>query len=405
MKTIKVDLSALPERTNKAYYPLYFNTKRWNILVGGAGSGKSEFEAAKQLILCVKNRRERRLVARKVAATIKKSVFQLICDIIDRWNWHGLFKINRGDLSFDCINGARILTTGLDDREKLKSITGITGGWIEEATECTEDDVDQFNLRIRGDVPGVMKEVALTLNPISVAHWIKKRFFDKRQDDVEILKTTYKDNRFIDAEYKSVLDGLAETNPAMYRIYGLGEWGRLEGLIYDAIDLLTAWPDHFDETIYGLDFGFNNPMALVQENLYDGEIWEKELLYESGLTTPMLIERLPDLGVSKSDPIYADASEPDRISEIKKAGYNIKPCKKGPGSVQAGISFVKSQKMHGHRGNTNLIKEESAYAWKVDKDGQPMDEPVKFSDHGMDARRYAIYTHLAHRQEPRIHVF
>lgn len=177
---IKIDLTALPELTNDIYYPLYKDTSRYLVLYGGAGSGKSVFAAQKILVRMLTEQPHRFLVARKVARTLRFSVFSLFQDMIAQWELTPLFKVNKSDMTITCINGNQILFAGLDDPEKLKSIAGITGIWIEEASELEQKDFQQLDLRLRGPTK-YYKQIILTFNPISALHWLKKVFLISRK--------------------------------------------------------------------------------------------------------------------------------------------------------------------------------------------------------------------------------
>jgi phage terminase large subunit len=268
-------------------------------------------------------------------------------------------------------------------------VEGVTGMWLEEPTELTRDDFLQANLRLRGKRQ-VYKQIILSFNPISKLSWLYEEFFAKQRQNAKILRTTYKDNIFIDDEYIQELLYLAEQDSTYYQVYAEGEWGVLQNIIYSKFEVSASWPDSFDETIYGLDFGFNNQSALVEINWYDGRPFERELLYERKLTNQDLIGQLEALAIPKNKPIYADCAEPDRIQEIETAGYLIYPAEK---RVKDGIDFVKRQRPTIDPGSVNLLKEIESYKWKEDRHGNVLDEPVKFRDHLMDARRYAYYTH------------
>ena len=392
--TIAIDLSNLPAITNDKFYPLFWNDSRFLVLYGGAGSGKSEFAALKMLVRILNEPGHRMLCIRKVAKTLRHSVFALLVEIIHRNEWGALFRVYRGELKIECVNGGEILFAGLDDPEKLKSITGVTSMWIEEATELAEDDLDQINLRMRG-VTKYAKQIVLTFNPISAHHWIKKRFFDRIRPRVTVLHTTYKDNRFLDAEYCEVLESLATQNPHFHKVYALGLWGMLKGLVYRPFDCLAKWPKTFEDEFYGLDFGFNNPTALIGIGMADGVAHLTEKIYETQLTNPELIKRMREEGISETAHIYADSASPDRIEEIRLAGFwGIRAAEKGQGSVEAGINYCQSVKIRTKASNVNIAKESEMYCWRVDKNGNPMDEPVKFADHAMDAMRYALWSHL-----------
>lgn len=206
-------------------YGSYFQAKnRYCFLWGGSGSGKSYAAAQKHIIRITTEPGHRILVVRKVAKTLRSSVYQLLNDLISTYNLTPFFAINKSEMRFTYLpNGNEIICAGLDDVEKLKSIQGITTIWFEEATEGLPDDVDQLDLRMRGETAHY-KQLTLTFNPISVNHWLKERI-DISGKDAYLLRTTYLDNPFIDADYKAVLDQKAAVNPNYARIYRDGEWG------------------------------------------------------------------------------------------------------------------------------------------------------------------------------------
>ena len=213
-------------RINHVYLPYLKNKDRYLILYGSAGSGKSVFAAQKVVARLVGEAGHRMLVVRKVANTLRSSVFQLLIDTIHSFDLYSEFSINKSEMRITHNpTGNEILMGGLDDVEKLKSIAGVTSIWIEEATELTSDDFDQIDLRLRGETENY-KQIVLSFNPIDERHWLKSRFFDEEHEDCTILKTTYRDNDFLDEDYKRTLELKAKVNPNYYRIYVLGEWGR-----------------------------------------------------------------------------------------------------------------------------------------------------------------------------------
>ena len=215
-------------KINKCYQPLYYDTNRYLVLYGGAGSGKSVFASQKLLLRIANETGHRILVLRKVAKNIKQSVFARLKAQIKQLGLQDDFAINQTDKSFTHIpTGNEIITSGVDDVEKLKSIETITGIWIEEATEFTEQEFDDIDIRMRG-ITAHYKQTIICFNPIDEKHWLKKRFFDTLPDNATVLKTTYADNAFIDKEYKKILESKIATSPNSYRIYCLGEWGREE---------------------------------------------------------------------------------------------------------------------------------------------------------------------------------
>jgi len=211
---------------NPLFWKLRKSKERFVISYGGAGSGKS-FSMAQYFIILALTRKTKILVLRKVGATLKDSVVPLIWDtIITGWGIRELFSYNKTDRIITCIStGAQIIFRGLDDPEKIKSITDIRNVWGEEASEYDQKDIEQINLRLRGldDI-----QIFLTFNPIDVNHWLKERFFDDQDQDTAIFKTTYLDNKFIDDEYIKQLERYKVKNFHFYNIYALGNWGKLD---------------------------------------------------------------------------------------------------------------------------------------------------------------------------------
>jgi phage terminase large subunit len=390
------DFTNLKSHVNDVYWSLFENKERYLILYGGAGSGKSYFAAQKILIRMMvaqkHNYRHRFLCTRKTQPAVRDSVFKLLSKYIYDWGMNDLVKVNKSEMTFTWPNGSDILCKGLDEPEKIKSIEGVTGEWLEEATELTPWDFRQLDLRLRGNTHSY-KQVILTFNPIDKLNWVYQEFFSQQKPNTTAVRTTYKDNRFIDAEYCKVLENLVNEDEHYYQIYALGEWGVLQNIIYKNWDTVTEYPAAPDETIYGLDFGFNNPTALVEIAWRDNEPYIRERIYRNKMTNLDLIDELKIINPLKEGVIYADCEDPARIEEIGRAGFNVQPSIKGKGSIKNGIDCCKRYKLHLHSDSTNMINEIQGYKWKEDKDGNVLEEPVKFKDHGMDAMRYAMYTH------------
>lgn len=212
------------------------NTHRYLILYGGAGSGKSVFAVQRFLYRLLTLPLCNILVVRAVAATNRDSTYALFRQVISKWGLSELFSCKDSDLRISCANGNSVIFKGLDDTEKLKSITfpkgELTDIWIEEASEVLEEDFNQLDVRLRGK--GAHKQMVLTFNPVSVLHWLKLRFFDRQDPRALVLKSTYKDNQFLDEDYKRTLEGYKDTDPYYYSVYCLGEWGVLGQTIFDA---------------------------------------------------------------------------------------------------------------------------------------------------------------------------
>ncbi len=360
--------------------------KRLLAVYGGAGSGKSVATAQHIVYLLLTQPDIRILIIRKTLPALRITAYRLILDIL--YQMQVPFYLNKSELVIR-FNNSEILFKGLDDPEKIKSYEA-NYVWCEEATEITKEDFLQLNLRMRRANAAGINQMFLTFNPIDAYHWLITDVVQGHRDDAAIHHSTYKDNiRFLSPEYISELENLINQDQNYYRIYALGEPGVIENVIYRNYEIVDDYPAAGDQ-YFGLDFGFNNPSALVQVTERDQQIYIRELLYKSGLTNADLIsilrEILPDGAL-----IYADAAEPARIQEIRNAGYNIHPADK---SVLDGIDAVKRHRLFIHQDSQNLIAEIRGYSYRTDKNGRVLEEPVKFRDHAMDALRYAIHSHM-----------
>lgn len=222
---------------NKAFLRYIVNDKRYLIFYGGAGSGKSFFVVERYIYKLLNSKMFNLLVVRATGKSNRDSTFALFKQIINKWKLGQYFKINESDLRIKCLlNGDEIVFSGLDDVEKLKSITfskgELTDIWIEEASEILEADFNQLDVRLRGK--GTKKQIVISFNPIDINHWLKKRFFDRSDDNIEICHTTYKDNDFLDDDYKKLLESYKDTDPYYYDVYCLGKWGVLGKTVFDA---------------------------------------------------------------------------------------------------------------------------------------------------------------------------
>ncbi len=223
---------ALKRSSNRAFLPLFFDEHRYLVLCGGGGSGKSIFAGRKVLERVTTEPGHRWLVCRKVARTLRDSCFaQLRGQIADHYPTAGA-RFNLSDMRITFANGSEILFAGLDDVEKLKSIYDITGIWIEEASEITEEDFAQLDIRLRTVFPYYLQMI-LSFNPISITHWLKKRFFDTPDERARTHRSTYLDNRFLTEEARRTLEAFKDTDEYYYTVYCLGEWGVTGKTVFD----------------------------------------------------------------------------------------------------------------------------------------------------------------------------
>ena len=385
---------------NDIYLPhLTDYSKRYEIYYGGAGSGKSFFVAQKLVYKALSERRKI-LVLRKVGRTTKNSTFQLLLDTLDQFKIKNKCKINKTDFSIELPNNSLFICSGLDDPEKIKSIAGLTDAWLEEATEFSQDDFNQIDLRIR-DPHARGQQLILSFNPVSKANWCYLQFFSDNlelkefRDKVEIVKSNYLNNPHLPQAYIDSLLSLKATNPAYYSIYALGNFGSLDKLVY------SNWQSFdFDEKqlkgplICGLDFGYtNDPTAFVagivepkENRIYIFKEWGG-----TGFLNDDIAAQIKEMGFSKSI-IKADSAEEKSIAEIKKMGiYRISGCTKGQGSILQGIQKLQQYELIIHPSCKEVINELQNYSWQKDKQtNEYINKPIDKYNHYLDALRYSL---------------
>ena len=372
------------------------------VYYGGAGSGKS-YGALQKIILKAMNSRRKVLVVRKVGATLRDSVFQLAIDLISDAKLLRSCEVSRTDMRIAMPNGSLLLFKGLDDREKIKSITGITDIVIEEATELSEDDFTQLRLRLRPPEP--QPQIYLMFNPVSKANWVYGYFFaGKPPDGTRIIQTTYRDNRFLPAEYVATLEELASRNPAYYRIYALGEFATLDKLVYPHAEkrLIPAEETAGKKFWVGLDFGYvNDPSAIVWGYYDDSEraVYVTGEYVKTGMLNNELATTVQSLGLAK-EIIIADSAEPKSIDELKRAGlHRIRPSKKGPDSVTHGVQWIGQCRLIIDERCVHTIEETENYTWRKDKKtGEYLNEPEDNFNHCLDAMRYGLQSVTGERR-------
>jgi len=367
-------------------YDFLVNTdKKINVIYGSAGSGKSYTLAYYIIFKVLEVSNVRVLITRKYNPSLKTTVYKLIKEILEELNVY--YKENKTEQIITFANNSEIYFRGLDDAEKIKSAE-FNIVWMEEATEFERVDFFQLQLRLRRKTAGIENRMYLTFNP--EYSWLIEEFLNNERKDTAVLHTTYKDNVLLDKDYVMSLENLKYQDETYYQIYALGIPAKSKGFIYQNYKIIGMLPETFDNKIYGIDFGFNNPSVILEIGLKDDNIYIIKELYETHLTNEELITKLKSFVENVNSEIYADSAEPARIEEISRAGFNIFPAKK---DVKDGIDFLKRKMIYLYKDCTNTIKEIQMYKWKEDRKGNVLDEPVKFNDHAMDALRYAVYTY------------
>ena len=370
---------------------------------GGANAGKS-YSIADKLLLQTRlqpDKRLRALIVRKTLPSLKSS----IVDILERRaEAHGLpLAMNRSDYTAECLK-MKIIFKSLNNKEDyiaVKSMTDLDFIWANEITELRELDYDILRMRIRGG-ESKFSQFLFDFNPIGKTSWVYKRFFENSNGNgggngIHKLLYTVLDNPWAKKHEIEKLRGYADIDENLYKIYFKGDWGELEGVIYNWPLVPLPEGKFYDEIFYGLDFGYSvDPAALLRIYRKACKFWLECLIYEKELTNQAFGELMEKKDVDKKADIYADSAEPKSIQEIYNMGFNIKPCDKGPDSVRAGIDFLKSLDISvlDVDGADNILREQKSYIWKKDKDGNSLNVPKEFDDHAMAGARYGIFTHM-----------
>jgi len=376
-------------------YKANFNRKeRIQIWYGGSGGGKSDAKATELLHKCIFQDYCRVMFCRKTSESVRDSQFLLFKDLIKRYGLSNLFRIGEQAMKIVCLkNGNMLFGKGLDDVDKIKSIPDVTDIWIEEPIDrkgnISSTDFTELNRRLR--CAKASNHIHLTFNPISSESWIHEYFFKSNEYEAFKLCTTYKDNYFSDPETERQFEILKTKKPDEYKVYALGEWGKLkQGLVFPEYQIIQDFPMDCSKWGYGLDWGFYpDPTALIKCGIKHGALILDEVIYENNHTSGSRAETMKARGVLTTHKIIADPN-PEAIAEMKTKGYyNIVPAKKGPGSVKAGIDHMKEFSIMLTARSVNLKKEFDNYAWQINKHSEePTGDPIDDWNHGIDAGRY-----------------
>lgn len=387
------------------------NEKRTQIYFGGASSGKSFAIVGQRTVLDLIKGERNYLICRNVASTMKGSVWNEVRAAIENFELTKCFDINKSDREITCnLNGYQAFFRGLDNPEKIKSIRPkkgvITDVLVEEATECEKRTIKQLYKRQRG-LSKVKKRLTLLFNPIIKSHWIYEEYFGIWDDskkyvdnkDLSILKTTYKDNKFLTPE--DIYDLENETDKYYYEVYTLGNWGVLGAVIFKnwKVKDLSEIRKFADKFKNGLDFGYASDPAALSHTYYDKKrstIYVLEELYETQLTNDALAERIKSM--IDNQYVVCDSAEPKSIQELKNFGVSALAAKKGKDSVNFGIDWLQRQTVVVDIHCQNMKNELSQYKWKEDKDGNVLPIPIDKNCHLIDALRYAYEDEMEPRK-------
>ena len=375
----------LTVNTTLTFDNLLSANKRITQHIGGTRSGKT-YAILQYLIVKALQEPQNITIVRRTVPSLKRSVIKDFKEIMQELGIWSNESYNISDRVYSFSNGALISFVNTDDAEKLRGVKSNIL-FIDEASEQHEEAYFQLSIRTSG-------EIILAYNPtVSPYHFLRN------MDDVEIFRTTYKDNPYLPEIMVKEIESLQLKNPKYWQIYGLGEYTVNEKAVFQNFQIMEELPTH-DLIGFGLDFGFSqDPTALVAVHKHHDMLYVRELMYDRGLTTADIINRLSDLNIGRETEIWADSAEPRLIEEIYRSGFNIKPVKKGPDSIRFGIGVLQNYGIVVDKKSTHLIDELYGYEYITDKNGIVLDKPQDFNNHLIDGLRYLAMSRLSIKEQ------
>lgn len=363
----------------KNYEALNDPAIRFVINEGGSRSSKTYSLCQLVIIYCLQNNNKVVSIIRKTFPALRATVLRDFIEILKELNIYSLDDHNKSEHIYTFPNGSIVEFFSVDDEQKIRGRKRDIA-WCNEANELYFDDFTQLNMRTES-------KLIFDYNPSESTSWL----YELPQEESILIKSTYKDNPFLPQSIRAQIEDLKRTDEALYQIYALGEKAISKSNIYSNWTFIPHRPARFVNYVYGLDFGYNHPTALMRVYWCDNDIYIEPVIYESYLTTPMLIDRMQSFNIEKTITIVADYARPEIIAELNNAGYDVQNANK---VVKKGIDNIKTFGVI-CQDDKAIRKEYENYKWKKVGD-MITDEPVKMWDDAMDAIRYAT-THI--RQE------
>ncbi len=387
-----------------------FKTVRFIINQGGTSSGKT-YSTLQFLILWALRSNKRRLVS-VVAESIphlKRGAYRDFLKILMEAGLYREENHNKTDFTYQ-LGSFHFEFFSADNDAKLRGARRDVL-YVNECNNISWDAFTQLEIRTR-------EKIFLDFNPVS-RFWAHTKIMLPGQS-YEFIKSTYKDNiDHLTGEpllEQSIIDAIESRKPVydsdgnlisgdehFWKVYGLGEVGSLEGVIFSNWQTVDSIPDDGKWIAYGLDFGFtNDPTAIIKVVYQGGQLWIEEMLFDTGMTNLDIVNKLKSIGVGSLDDIIADSSEPKSIAEIKRGGFRAcRGVKKGPDSINNGIDILKRYRINIHKKSVNLIDEFSNYQWMKTKDGDYLNKPIDSYNHGIDAVRYVCFDKIGMNRQTR----
>lgn len=353
---------------------------RYLVNQGGSGSSKTYSICQLIIVLCSEKQGKRFSVIRKSLPDLKKSAMRDFFNVLKKNELYNDDYHNKTDNTYELL-GNEIEFFGLEKGQKVRGARRDYL-WLNEANEIDLDSFRQLKMR-------TSEAIFLDYNPSAEDHWIYDEVLTEK--DAKKIRSTFRDNPFLPEKERKEIESFKEKDENYWRVYGLGRVGRAQNRIYPNWEHCNELPEE-GERVFGIDFGYSNPTALVEVVFNDDDIYVDEKFYKTQMTDDELVEEVGKY-CEPEDYIYADTEDPKAIEKLRNANFNVKEADKGKGSVMSGIKEIKKRNLYIKKGSTNLLDEIKSYSFKT-KNDKVLDEPVKMNDHLLDSLRYAVYTHL-----------
>ena len=326
-------------------------------------------------------------VVRKFLPSLRSSTLRDFIEILEATGLHHHIDYNKSNFEFK-YNNRIVEFFSVDQETKLRG-RKRTHLFIDEANEINKLEWQQLLVRTTGTI-------FLALNPSSPNHFIKTELEDVRrytENDIDVIVSSYKDNPFLEESVILEIELLKKTDPSLWNVYGIGEWGTIEGLIFNNFEACETMQGEL--LGYGLDFGYSiDPTALVEVRKHEGQLYVQTLIYERGLTNQDISARMRQLNIPQHITIIADSAEPKSIEELYRDGWRmIKGANKGKDSINNSIDILKRYKIN-YVAEDIIGKEVVTYKYRTEKDGTLTGQPTDLYNHAIDALRYYALNEL-----------
>jgi phage terminase large subunit len=355
-------------------YDALHSGARFIVNQGGSRSSKTYSLCQLLIIWGLQNPNKTVSIVRKTFPALRATVMRDFITILQEMDLYSKEQHNKSEHIYTLTNGTIFEFFSVDDEQKIRGRKRDIA-WVNEANELWHEDFMQLNMR-------TTFKLIFDYNPSDSDSWL----YRLPAEDKIVIKSTYKDNPFLEKAIRKQIEDLKDTDEALYQIYALGEQAVSRENVFPLWEVLTERPPRFKEYVYGLDFGYQHPMALIKVWYCENELFLEEVIYESYLTSADLIERMNQLGISKTKEIIADYARPEMIAEIREQDYYVLNADK---NVLKGIDALRRCKVYVDEKSKNIQRENRNYKYKK-INGEVRDKEVsKRDDDAMDAIRYA----------------